>query len=229
MMYVLGSYADYGKMSKKLWIVTAISVFTHQSMFLFVPFLVIKPLKRKLTKKTLILIVWLMLVFITVGPRMASRISSNIDNTNESALTYGINRFSNIGDTDGLTMDIFQFVVVCIPIIYILLKRMWFGKKTLSDHTAFILNITLLLITVIIAMAKMPLAQYRYFNTIFAFLPFIYPFMFSNINKRDYFLKLVGYFMILVLMATISSTGRAYAPLINLICEPPCLLIAGVF
>lgn len=230
MMYVLGTYADYGKMNKKLWLVTAISVFTHQSMLLFVPFLIFKPLRRRLTKKSLILLVGLMFVFITIGPQMADRITGHINNADRSALTYGINRFSNIvDDSDGLTMDMLQFTVVCVPIIYILLKKLWIERNTLSNHTAFMLNISLLLISVIIAMTSMPLAQYRYFNTVFAFIPFIYPFMISNVNKRDSFLKFVGFFMIFVLMATISSTGRAYAPLINLICEPPCLLIAGLF
>lgn len=230
MMYVLGCYADYGKMTKKLWIMTVISVFTHQSMLLFVPFLLFKPFRQRLTKKSLMLLVGLMFAFISIGPRMASKITSGIDNADNSALTYGINRFSNaIGDSDNLTMDMFQFVVVCVPIIYILLKKLWMERKTVSDHTAFMLNISLLLIVVIIAMTTMPLAQYRYFNTVFAFLPFVYPFMFSGTKKRDSFLRLVGFFMMFVLMVTISTTGRAYAPLANLICEPPFLLIAGLF
>lgn len=230
MMYVLGCYADYGKMNKRLWGITAISVFTHQSMLLFVPFLIFKPFKKKLTKKSLIILIGFMFVFITIGPNIAGKITSDINYGENSALTYGINRFSNaVEESDNQTMDMLQFIVVCVPMLYILLKKLWIERKNVSDHAAFMLNISLLLIVVIISMQPMPLAQYRYFNTTFSFLPFIYPFMFSNIRTRDSFLKFVGFFMIFTLMATISFTGRAYASLPNLICEPPILLIAGLF
>ena len=230
MMYVLGCYADYGRMNKKLWMITVISIFTHQSMLLFVPFLLFKPFRQKLTKKSQIALAGLIFAFIAVGPNMAGKITNSTNYNESSALTYGINRFSTAGiQTDELTMNVIQFTVVCIPMLYILLKKLWIERKKISAHATYMLNISLLLIVVIIAMRPMPLLQYRYFNTTFAFLPFIYPFMFSTVSNRDHFLKVIGFFMLFILMATISSTGRAYAPLFNLICEPPILLIAGLF
>lgn len=229
MMYVLGCYADYGKMNTKLWIITAISIFTHQSMLLFVPFLLFKPFKQRLTKKSLIMLIGFVFVFIAIAPNIAGKVTNNTNYQESSALTYGLNRLSNAKQTDGLTMDIVQFIVVCIPMLYILFKNLWIERKKISNHVAYMLNIALLLIVLIIAMQPVPLLQYRYFNTTFSFLPFIYPFMFSKIKSRDYFLKFVGFSMLFILMATIGSTGRTYAPLINLICEPPILLIAGFF
>lgn len=230
MMYVLGCYADYRRMDKKLWIMTTISVFTHQSMLLFVPFLIFKPISKRLTRKSLMLLIGFVFIFVAIGPRLAGDIISNVDNTNKSVLTYGVGRFANAEEAnDGGVMDILQFIVVCVPILYILFKKLWIERKTISDHNAFMLNISLLLIVVVVAMSSFPLLQYRYFNTIFLFLPFIYPFMFAKVKNRNDFLGSVGFFMIFFLMATLHSTGRAYAPLLNLISEPPVLLIAGIF
>ena len=54
MMYVLGTYANTGKMTKKLWIIALLACFTHASTFLFIPFLAYRPFHEVLTKLSLI-------------------------------------------------------------------------------------------------------------------------------------------------------------------------------
>ena len=71
-------------------------------------------------------------------------------------------------------------------------RKLWLERKTLSDSSAFILNITLLLLLTIVAMYRQPLAQYRYFMMLFAFMPFIYPFAFDSIRNRDMLLKVIA-------------------------------------
>ena len=230
MMYVLGCYSDYRKMTKKLWLLAITAVLTHQSMILFAPFLILKSLNKRLTRKALILFIGIMVVFILIGPKIAGNLTAGLDNASTSVLTYGANRLAQ-GDKydDGGSMDITQFTVVCLPMLYILWKKLWKERRSVSNHEAFILNIILLLIFAVLAMANIPLVQYRYFNVMFAFLPFIYPFAFNNVKIRNLFLKTIGITMVIILLLTISSTGRLYAPVFNLIIEPPFLLIAHIY
>lgn len=230
MMYVLGCYADYGKMTKKLWVLSCISIFTHQSMMLFLPFLLFKPFHKKLSMKSLMLLMLIVVGFIKIGPLLTGGFVNSVQNSDQSILMHGAYRFASATeDSDGNTMDMVQFLVVCIPLFYIFLKRLWFERNTLSAHTAFILNIVFMLTMVIIAMSSMPLVQYRYFNTTFAFLPFVYPFFFTNTKVRDIFLEVVGIAMVFVMFIMIPNTGRPYAPLGNLIFEPPFLLVLQYF
>lgn len=90
MMFVLGTYAVNGKMTWKLWVGVFCSVFTHASLWLFVPFLVIKPLRDRLTKKWLLFICLLLFLFIMYGPQMVNDVATD----SNSVVGYGMKRFA---------------------------------------------------------------------------------------------------------------------------------------
>lgn len=109
----------------------------------------------------------------------------------------------------------------------IVLKKLWLERKTLNSTNAFILNIVLLLLITIVAMYRQPLAQYRYFMMLFAFMPFVYPFSFKAINQRDLFLKGLSYLMIVWFYFQFEKIVWHYADEWEIIVKPPVILIFG--
>ena len=225
MMYVLGNYAYYGKMRKKDWIMAVCAVFTHAATLLFVPFFIFKPLHRRLTKKGLFFIGAAFAILIIIAPRLASGIATDTS----SALTYGVSRLATsetLNDTEfGLVWA--QVFIIALPMALIAFRKLWLERKTLSDSSAFILNITLLLLLTIVAMYRQPLAQYRYFMMLFAFMPFIYPFAFDNIRNRDMLLKVIAVVMILWFYYQFELIVWDYASLVDIIIKSPIFLLFG--
>lgn len=225
MMYVLGNYAYYGRMRKRDWIVAVCAVFTHAATLLFVPFLVFKSLHSRLTRKRLLFIGSVFVMLIVMGPSLASGMATD----SSSVLTYGVSRLaaSEIrNDTEfGLVWS--QVFVIALPMALITFRKLWLDRKALSDSNAFILNIILLLLLTIVAMFRQPLAQYRYFMMLFAFMPFIYPFAFNNIRNRDVLLKVIAVVMILWFYYQFELIVWDYAPLVDIIIKSPILLLFG--
>lgn len=223
MIYVLGNYAYYGKMRKKDWIMAICAVFTHAATLLFIPFLVFKPLHSRLTRKGLLFIGSAFVILIIMGPSLASGIATD----SNSALTYGVSRLaaSEIrNDTEsGLVWS--QIFVIAFPMALIAFRKLWLERKTLSDSNAFILNIILLLLLTIIAMFRQPLAQYRYFMMLFAFMPFTYPFALNNIRNRDMLLKMIAVVMVVWFYYQFELIIWDYAPLVDIIVKSPILLL----
>lgn len=226
MMYVLGNYAFYGKMRRKDWIVVACAMFTHAATLLFIPFLLFKPLHSRLTKLGIAFICTVFSLFVALGPSLAGNLVSN----NGSALTYGVSRLAesevNNDTTFGLVWS--QVFVIALPMAYIVLRKVWLERKTLSDSNAFILNITLLLLLTVVAMFRQPLAQYRYFMMLFAFMPFIYPFAFNNVGNRNILLKMISVVMIVWFYWQFEQIVWDYAPLIDIVIKSPILLITNI-
>lgn len=224
MMYVLGSYALTGKMTRKLWIITVCAIFTHAATLLFFPFLLYKPLHGKLTRNGLLSMGILFSLLIMLGPQLAGNITSTIG---ESALTYGANRLAASeanNDTEfGLVWS--QVFVIALPMAIIVFRKLWNERKTINNIHAFILNVVLFLLLTVVAMFRQPLAQYRYFMMFFAFMPFIYPFISNNINIRNRFLKCLSCIMIIWFYFQFEKIIWHYAPEIDIICIPPIGLI----
>lgn len=225
MMYVLGNYAYRGQMYKKDWIIAACAVFTHAATLLFIPFLLFKPLHRPLSKNGLIMMGIVFVVMIISGPQMASSVTSD----SNSALTYGVNRLAQSetnNDTQESALVLSQILVIALPMAVIIGRKLWIERKTISNSSAFMLNITMLLLLTIAAMFKQPLAQYRYFMMLLAFMPFIYPFAFNNINKRDKLLKIIAVVMIIWFYYQFEKIVWTYAAEWEIIVKSPLLLIA---
>lgn len=224
MMYVLGSYALTGKMTQKLWIITVCAIFTHAATLLFLPFLLYKPLHSKLTRNGLLSMGILFSLLIILGPQLAGNITSAIG---ESTLTYGANRLAaseTNNDTEfGLVWS--QVFVIALPMAIIVFRKLWNERKTINNIHAFILNVVLLLLLTVAAMFRQPLAQYRYFMMIFAFMPFVYPFISNDINIRNKFLKGLSCIMIIWFYFQFEKIIWHYAPEIDIICIPPIGLI----
>ena len=224
MMYVLGSYAEKGKMSWKLWLIALCAIFTHASTALFLPFLVFKPLRGRLTKKWLLFIGFMLFLFILYGPRMAENVASN----NSGVAGYGMKRFAESeGQADlasGLVMS--QVLVIAVPMFMIVFRQLWIKRHVLIDEAqAFILNITLLLLLSVASMYSKPLAQYRYFMMLLAFMPFVYPFISSNVSKRNQWLMMISLVMVVWFYVQFEKIIWNYAPEWQIIAYPPFALI----
>lgn len=226
MMYVLGSYAVSGKMGKKEWIMTACAIFTHAATTLFLPFLLFKPLRNRLTKMGLLCLGILFSILIILGPQLAGNVASSMG---DSALSYGANRLAQSetnNDTEfGLVWS--QVFVIALPMAWIVLHKLWTERKTLTQAHAFILNVVLLLLLTIIAMFKQPMAQYRYFMMLLAFMPFVYPFTCQNIQQRDRILKIITGIMIIWFYYQFNKIVWHFAPEIDIIIKSPILLLFG--
>lgn len=224
MMYVLGSYAEKGKMTIKLWLIALCSILTHASTGLFLPFLLLKPLRGRLTKKWMLFLAMMLLGFVLYGPRMAENVASD----NSGVAGYGMKRFAESeGQSDSagqLVMS--QVLVIAVPMFMIVFRQLWIKRHVLIDEAqAFILNITLLLLLSVASMYSKPLAQYRYFMMLLAFMPFVYPFISSNVSKRNQWLMIISLVMVVWFYLQFSNIIWNYAPEWQIVAYPPALLV----
>ena len=225
MMYVLSSYAVTGKLKKKEWFLMVCAIFTHAATLLFVPLILYKPLRAKLTKKGLLFLGVVFSILVILGPRLAGNVMFSDSN---SALIYSLSRLSESEtNNDGLGLVWTQVIVIAVPIALIILKKLWLDKKNLNNEQAFILNIILLLLLTVTAMFKQPLAQYRYFMMIIAFMPYAYFFISENIQTRDNILKIISLIMIVWFYYQFEKIVWHYAPEIDIIIKSPILLVFG--
>lgn len=224
MMYVMGNLSLYGKMNRKLWTLTAIALFTHASVILFVPFLILGKLRRPLDKKSLFSFVFLFMLLVYLGPKMVGNITS-VDSS--SPMMYSVGRVANAeNDNDGGGLVLSQVIVVGIPIALILIKQLWFNRKRLLGYSAFILNVVLLLLVAVAAMFRQTIAQYRYFMMIFAFMPFVYPFAFNSLKTRNLFLKFLSFVMIGWFYVQFEFIIYDFAPEWAIVSVPPVGLVS---
>ncbi len=228
MMYVLGSYAEKGKMTIKLWLIALCSILTHASTGLFLPFLLLKPLRGRLNKKWMAFIALMLFAFILYGPRMAENVASD----NSGVAGYGMKRLAESeGQADlagGLVMS--QILVIAVPMFIIVFRQLWLKRHIFIDKAqAFILNITLLLLLAVASMYSKPLAQYRYFMMLLAFMPFVYPFISSIVSKRNKWLMMISLVMVVWFYFQFSKIIWYYAPEWQILVYPPVGLIAKGF
>lgn len=224
-MYVLGKYAYHGKMQRKDWIAAVCAVFTHAATLLFIPFLLFKPLHSRLSKNGLIMMGIAFAAMIISAPQIASNVASD----SNSALTYGVNRLAQSetnNDVKESALVLSQILVIALPMALIIGHKLWLERKTLSNCNAFILNVTILLLLTVVAMFRQPLAQYRYFMMLLAFMPFIYPFAFDKISKRDKLLKMIATIMVVWFYYQFEKIVWVYAAEWEIIVKSPILLIA---
>lgn len=228
MMYVLGSYAEKGKMTIKLWLIALCSILTHASTGLFLPFLLLKPLRGRLTKKWMLFLAMMLLGFVLYGPRMAENVASD----NSGVAGYGMKRFAESEGQDDLTggLVMSQILVIAVPMFMIVFRQLWIKRHVLIDEAqAFILNITLLLLLSVASMYSKPLAQYRYFMMLLAFMPFVYPFISSNVSKRNQWQMIISLVMVVWFYLQFSNIIWNYAPEWQIVAYPPVGLIAKGF
>lgn len=228
MMYVLGSYAEKGKMTIKLWLIALCSILTHASTGLFLPFLLLKPLRGRLTKKWMAFIALMLFAFILYGPRMAENVASN----NSGVAGYGMKRFAESEGQADLVSELVmsQILVIAVPMFIIVFRQLWLKRHIFIDKAqAFILNITLLLLLSVASMYSKPLAQIRYFMMLLAFMPFVYPFISSNVSKRNQWLMIISLVMVVWFYGKFSFIVWSYASEWQILVYPPVGLIAKGF
>lgn len=228
MMYVLGSYAEKGKMTIKLWLIALCSILTHASTGLFLPFLLLKPLRGRLNKKWMAFIALMLFAFILYGPRMAENVASN----NSGVAGYGMKRFAESEGQADLASELVmsQILVIAVPMFIIVFRQLWLKRHIFIDKAqAFILNITLLLLLSVASMYSKPLAQIRYFMMLLAFMPFVYPFISSNVSKRNQWLMIISLVMVVWFYGKFSFIVWSYASEWQILVYPPVGLIAKGF
>lgn len=229
MMYVMGEYSLQKRMSYKLWGIVVISVFTHASMLLFVPFFCIKQLREPLGKWGIFLIVIMVFVLITQAPTIVGK---TLGDSTSNALSYGAQRFGNsIGQTDhegDQSLDIRKLLIIALPMCWILVRKLWTKHKKKSGiNNVFILNVLLLLILTIACMYNQPLARYRYFMMLYAFMPFVYPFFVDKPKERNIILLGISCIMIIWFYFQFEHIVWKYAPETDIVICPPAYLIFG--
>lgn len=228
MMYVLGSYAEKGKMTIKLWLIAFCSILTHASTGLFLPFLLLKPLRGRLNKKWMAFIALMLFAFILYGPRMAENVASN----NSGVAGYGMKRFAESEGQADLASELVmsQILVIAVPMFIIVFRQLWLKRHIFIDKAqAFILNITLLLLLSVASMYSKPLAQIRYFMMLLAFMPFVYPFISSIVSKRNQWLMIISLVMVVWFYGKFSFIVWSYASEWQILVYPPVGLIAKGF
>lgn len=228
MMYVLGSYAEKGKMTVKLWLITLCSILTHASTGLFLLFLLLKPLRGRLNKKWMAFIALMLFAFILYGPRMAENVAAE----DSGIAGYSMKRFAESeGQADlASSLVMSQVLVIAVPMFLIVFRQLWLKRHIFIDNAqAFILNITLLLLLSVASMYSKPLAQIRYFMMLLAFMPFVYPFISSNVSKRNLWLKIISLVMVVWFYSKFSFIVWSYAPEWQILVYPPVGLIAKGF
>ena len=228
MMYVLGSYAEKGKMTIKLWLIAFCSILTHASTGLFLPFLLLKPLRGRLNKKWMAFIALMLFAFILYGPRMAENVASD----NSGVAGYGMKRFAESEGQADLASELVmsQVLVIALPMFIIVFRQLWLKRHVLIDKAqAFILNITLLLLLSVASMYSKPLAQIRYFMMLLAFMPFVYPFISSIVSKRNQWLMIISLVMVVWFYGKFSFIVWSYASEWQILVYPPVGLIAKGF
>lgn len=228
MMYVLGSYAEKGKMTIKLWGIVLCSILTHASTGLFLPFLLLKPLRGRLNKKWMAFIALMLFSFILYGPRMAENVASN----NSGVAGYGMKRFAESEGQADLASELVmsQILVIAVPMFIIVFRQLWLKRHIFIDKAqAFILNITLLLLLSVASMYSKPLAQIRYFMMLLAFMPFVYPFISSIVSKRNQWLMIISLVMVVWFYGKFSFIVWSYVSEWQILVYPPVGLIAKGF
>lgn len=228
MMYVLGSYAEKGKMTIKLWLIALCSILTHASTGLFLPFLLFKPLRGRLTKKWMAFIALMLFAFILYGPRMAENVAAE----DSGVAGYGMKRFAESEGQADLASELVmsQVLVIAVPMFIIVFRQLWLKRHVLIDKAqAFILNITLLLLLSVASMFSKPLAQIRYFMMLLAFMPFVYPFISTKMTVRNQWLTIISMVMIIWFYGKFSSLVWVYAPEWQILAYPPAILISKGF
>jgi hypothetical protein len=223
MMYVIGNYAYYGKLRKKDYIAIICSVFTHQSMLFFVPFVILKRFRKKMTTSTSLFVLLIFAILIFYGPRMLGGI--NVDG--DSALSHGVGRFvGSEGKVDLSSSLVFsQVLVIALPMAYTCVKRLLVYKKHFIASQSFLVIVASLLLVAVLAMSNQPLSQYRFFMMLIAFIPFIFPLLLDDLRMRNKLLKFLAGLMIVWFFVQFSFIIWDYASEWQILFCPPSLLI----
>ena len=222
MMYVIGNYAYNGYLRKKDWVMMICSIFTHQSMLFFVPFIVLKRYRKKLSKVTIFMTFFVLAFLIYYGPKFLS----STDLGQGDALTYGVRRFaSSESNVDGLGLKTPIVLAVGGPMFLICLRRLLSFRKNFNASQSFLVILTSLIIVATAAMTRQPTTQYRFFMMLMPFMPFIYPLAFDKLKNRNMFLCVLAYFMIVWFIFQFEHILWIYAPELHVFIKSPLMLI----
>ena len=222
MMYIVGNYAYNGYLRKRDWVIMVCSIFTHQSMLFFVPFIVLKRYRKRLNKVTIFITFIALACLIYYGPSLLS----SSDFSSGDVLTYSVRRFaSSERNVDGLGLKTSIVLAVGGPMFIICISKLLAFRHGFNASQSFLVVLTSLIIVATAAMTRQPTAQYRFFMMLMPFMPFIYPLAFHNIKYRDSFLCVLAYFMIIWFIIQFEKIVWVYAPELHIFIKSPLMLV----
>lgn len=227
MMYVIGNYARYGVMTRKLWIMSLVSLFTHASMILFFPFFVLKSMRKRISKLSFIFYSIIFASFIILGPSLVGNTFSDIESS-DSAVSYSLKRVATSEKADdGLSIDFMhpRTLITLIPILYVLYNQFWKRRNLLTHSEIYILNLLFFLVLSTFAMYNQKVAQYRYYLMTYMFIPFVSTFLATNIRNRNNYMMILSFLSISSFYLFFEYIPWKYAPVSNIIFYPPISLI----
>lgn len=150
------------------------------------------------------------------------------DGSDDGVLGHSIGKIANsVGKDDGLGgVEVWRLYLIGLPMVLLAYKGIRKGRRG-DEHEALILNIFVLLFLAIIAMYNQPLSQYRYFMMVYAFIPFLLPFVSENIKNRNNVLISVSLVMVAWFYFQFEKLIWDYASEIYIVLMPPIGLIFG--
>ncbi len=227
MMYVIGNYARYGIMTKRLWIISLVSLFTHASMILFFPFFVLKRMRKRISKSSFIFYSIIFASFIILGPSLIGNTFSDIESS-DSAVSYSLKRVATSEKADdGLSIDFMhpRTLITLIPILYVLYNQFWKRRNLLTHSEIYILNLLFFLVLSSFAMYNQKVAQYRYYLMTYMFIPFVSTFLATEIRNRNNYMMILSFLSISSFYLFFEYIPWKYAPVSNIIFYPSVSLI----
>lgn len=159
------------------WILLIASILIHTSSMLIV-ILSLVPFMYKRLKFYQFGILSLILMLATGLSALFSNMLSNV-----GMLGYALNRLSEEGADDGVSVSIVIILSIFMPMILIDIIQLIRIRNRERNSMYPILYLSMFLMLFVLSLSRIPLLQYRFFYYIYVFLPFILPLLFFGYNR----------------------------------------------
>lgn len=204
---MLWALVDSTVKQKPNWIVAIIAVTLHTSTGLFLPFLFLMQVKKRLQSWH----IFALLALFCIGMGSLALLSSQL----ASALGfsfYALDRLAGAGSSEEGRFNVNLVIMFSAPLIFIALRELWKQRSSIKDNInlVFIAYVFLFLFAFLNPDNTM---QYRFFMMSYSFLPFILPLLFkkSTAVGRGYLFAVAAFFTMRFYL-TFDDMPWQYAP-----------------
>jgi len=191
-LYYLVEYTLNDK--NKLWLLL-IALFTHATVFLFLPFIFLTIFKKKATLKTGIIII----IAVISGSLIFRPMILFFSNHLPLFLSYGFKRLLE-GHFVDLTGNVKSITIIVNSIMLFLILYLFFFAKDINFKLYHFFNIFISLIIFTLLTLDAPLLSYRFSFYIYFIFPFIIPLILkkSPIRKLSFVIQVIIIFFLIV-------------------------------
>lgn len=193
LIYILIEHIFY---HKKMWITISLSIIMcliHSSSALFVPFLFLPFLQKKINKKN-IAYYGIIIVGLLTYRLFASSISPYLSN---DTLNYIARRASQNAQQEVSTLPIYVIVLEIISLLIIFYSIYFKKNKFKNEKIIYFMHIILILIIFILLNYNQKVLSIRYTFYLWLFYPFCIAFLFSYFKKKAFVCYGTGIFIFL--------------------------------